>query len=137
MSDCTQISPAAVAAAFGCAKGSYQRAVLNGFEAWSGSTLTAAPPATAASIGPRARNSSPASPPIPTSPSRSAWPAAGPSPSSTRDEAAAAGGAYAFIEAEAERQRIEKEQVDDEAQRLAFLQRLEDHRLDMAALAEI
>lgn len=133
----TQISPAAVLTAFGCARGSYQRDLLNGFQAWSGSTLTGR----AASYGGKYRTSRE---------ELLARLAAHPELAVeerlarrrtvaivTRQEAEAAGGAYAHIEAEAERQRIEQERADDEAQRLAFLQRLEDHRLDMLALAEI
>ena len=133
----TDISPAAVTAAFECARGSYQRAVLNGTEAWSGSTLTGR----AARYGSKYRTSREellarleAHPDLAVEErlARRRTVAI-----VTREEAAAAGGAYAHIEAEAERQRIEQEQADDEAQRLAFLQRLEDHRLDMLALAEI
>lgn len=137
MSAYTEISPAAVAAAFGCAKGSYQRDLLNGFQAWSGSTLTGR----AARYGSKYRTSRAeliarleAHPDLAVEERHARRRTVA---IVTRQEAAAAGGAYAFIEAEAERQRIEREQADDEAQRLAFLQRLEDHRLDMAALAEI
>ncbi|MEE7456774.1 hypothetical protein MPAR168_00800 [Methylorubrum populi] len=137
MSAYTEISPAAVAAAFGCAKGSYQRDLLNGFQAWSGSTLTGR----AARYGSKYRTSRAeliarleAHPDLAVEVRHARRRTVA---IVTRQEAAAAGGAYAFIEAEAERQRIEREQADDEAQRLAFLQRLEDHRLDMAALAEI
>lgn len=137
MSDYTDISPAAVAAAFGCAKGSYQRAVLNGYEAWSGSTLTGR----AARYGGKYRASREellarlaAHPELAVEERHARRRTVA---IVTRQEAEAAGGAYAHIEAEAERQRIEKEQADDEAQRLAFLQRVEDYRVDMAALADI
>ncbi|GBU17025.1 MULTISPECIES: hypothetical protein [Methylobacterium] len=137
MSAYTDISPAAVLAAYGCARGSYQRAVLNGSEAWSGSTLTGR----AARYGSKYRTSREellarleAHPDLAVEErlARRRTVAI-----VTREEAAAAGGAYAHIEAEAERQRIEQERADDEAQRLAFLQRVEEYRVDMAALAEI
>ncbi|AWI88368.1 MULTISPECIES: hypothetical protein [Methylobacteriaceae] len=137
MSAYTEISPAAVFAAFGCARGSYQRDLLNGTEAWSGSTLTGR----AARYGGKYRTSREeliarleAHPELAVEErlARRRTVAI-----VTREEAAAAGGAYAFIEAEAERQRVEQERIQDEAQRIAFLQRVEEYRLDMAALAEI
>ncbi|MEE8628156.1 MULTISPECIES: hypothetical protein [Methylobacterium] len=133
----TQISPAARNAALECARGSYQRDLLVGGHSWSGSTLTGR----AARYGSKYRTSREellarleAHPELAVEErlARRRTVAI-----VTREEAAAAGGAYAHIEAEAERQRVEQERIQDEAQRIAFLQRVEEYRLDMAALADI